>query len=54
LCPIAADPPKLANCRSVSSSAFDNIISAVTGAVEKWIHKPEGRDDLTLLLLRKL
>jgi len=31
-----------------------NIITLVTGAVEKWIHDPEGRDDLTLLLLRKL
>jgi sigma-B regulation protein RsbU (phosphoserine phosphatase) len=33
---------------------LDNIISVVTGAVEEWIHDPEGRDDLTLLLLRKL
>jgi sigma-B regulation protein RsbU (phosphoserine phosphatase) len=33
---------------------LDNIIAVVTGAVEKWIHDPEGRDDLTLLLLRKL
>jgi sigma-B regulation protein RsbU (phosphoserine phosphatase) len=33
---------------------LDTIINAVTGAVEKWIHDPEGRDDLTLLLLRKL
>ena len=33
---------------------LDNIITAVTGTVEKWIHDPEGRDDLTLLLLRKL
>src|SRR4029077_1894707 len=32
---------------------LDNIITAVTGTVEKWIHDPEGRDDLTLLLLRK-
>jgi len=32
---------------------LDNIITVVTGAVEKWIHDPEGRDDLTLLLLRK-
>ncbi len=33
---------------------LDNIITAVTGAVKKWIHDPEGRDDLTLVLLRKL
>jgi phosphoserine phosphatase RsbU/P len=33
---------------------LDNIITTVTGAVQKWIHDPEGRDDLTLLLLRKL
>jgi sigma-B regulation protein RsbU (phosphoserine phosphatase) len=33
---------------------LENIITVVTGAVEKWIHDPEGRDDLTLLLLRKL
>jgi sigma-B regulation protein RsbU (phosphoserine phosphatase) len=31
-----------------------NIITVVTGAVQNWIHDPEGRDDLTLLLLRKL
>jgi sigma-B regulation protein RsbU (phosphoserine phosphatase) len=33
---------------------LDNIITVVTRAVENWIHNPEGRDDLTLLLLRKL
>ena len=33
---------------------LDKIITVVTGAVETWIHDPEGRDDLTLLLLRKL
>jgi len=33
---------------------LDKIITAVTGTVEKWIHDPEGRDDLTLVLLRKL
>jgi sigma-B regulation protein RsbU (phosphoserine phosphatase) len=31
-----------------------NIITVVTGAVQNWIHDPESRDDLTLLLLRKL
>ncbi len=30
------------------------IITAVTDRVEKWTYDPEGRDDLTLLLLRKL
>jgi sigma-B regulation protein RsbU (phosphoserine phosphatase) len=33
---------------------LDHIITVVTGTVEKWIHDPEGRDDLTLLVLRKL
>ncbi|HVB36991.1 MAG TPA: SpoIIE family protein phosphatase, partial [Vicinamibacterales bacterium] len=33
---------------------LDKIITAVTGTVEQWIHDPEGRDDLTLVLLRKL
>ncbi len=33
---------------------LDDIITAVTGTVEKWIHDPEARDDLTLVLLRKL
>jgi sigma-B regulation protein RsbU (phosphoserine phosphatase) len=33
---------------------LDHIITVVTGTVEKWIHDPEGRDDLTLLLLRRL
>lgn len=37
-----------------SSQPLDNIIAVVTAAVGKWIHDPEGRDDLTLLLLRKL
>jgi sigma-B regulation protein RsbU (phosphoserine phosphatase) len=33
---------------------LDEIITVVTRTVEKWIHNPEGRDDLTLLILRKL
>jgi hypothetical protein len=33
---------------------LDNIITVVTSTVGKWIHDPEGRDDLTLVLLRKL
>jgi sigma-B regulation protein RsbU (phosphoserine phosphatase) len=33
---------------------LDQIITVVTGTVERWIHDPVGRDDLTLLLLRKL
>lgn len=33
---------------------LDNIISTVTAVVQKWIYDPEGRDDLTLLLLRRL
>jgi phosphoserine phosphatase RsbU/P len=33
---------------------LDEILSAVTSTVTKWIHDPEGRDDLTLMLLRKL
>ncbi len=33
---------------------LDDIIRVVTGTVEKWIHDPEGRDDLTLVLLRRL
>ena len=33
---------------------LENIITAVTRTVEKWIHDPEGRDDVTLVLLRKL
>jgi hypothetical protein len=37
-----------------SDKPLDNIITAVTGTVEKWIHDPESRDDLTLVLLRKL
>jgi sigma-B regulation protein RsbU (phosphoserine phosphatase) len=32
---------------------LDEIIRMVTKTVEKWIHNPEGRDDVTLLLLRK-
>jgi sigma-B regulation protein RsbU (phosphoserine phosphatase) len=39
---------------TANGQPLDNIIAMVTGAVEKWIHDPEGRDDLTLLLLRKL
>lgn len=37
-----------------ASEPLDRITSVVTRAVEKWIHDPETRDDLTLLLLRKL
>jgi serine phosphatase RsbU (regulator of sigma subunit) len=37
-----------------TGQSLDNIITAVSSAVEKWIHDPEGRDDLTLVLLRKL
>ena len=37
-----------------AGKSLDNIITAVSSAVEKWIHDPEGRDDLTLVLLRKL
>ncbi len=37
-----------------SNEPLDTIITAATRTVEKWIHDPEGRDDLTLLLLRKL
>lgn len=37
-----------------ASKPLDGIITEVTGTVEKWIHDPEGRDDLTLVLLRKL
>jgi sigma-B regulation protein RsbU (phosphoserine phosphatase) len=37
-----------------SDKPLDNIITAVTGTVEMWIHDPESRDDLTLVLLRKL
>ncbi|HEY3936616.1 MAG TPA: SpoIIE family protein phosphatase [Bryobacteraceae bacterium] len=33
---------------------LDHIITVVTSTVEKWIHDPEGRDDVTLLVLRKL
>jgi phosphoserine phosphatase RsbU/P len=33
---------------------LDEILAAVTSTVTKWIHDPEGRDDLTLMLLRKL
>ena len=36
-----------------TGKSLDNIITAVSSAVEKWIHDPEGRDDLTLVLLRK-
>jgi serine phosphatase RsbU (regulator of sigma subunit) len=32
---------------------LDDIIKVLTGAVGKWIYDPEGRDDLTLLLLRR-
>ena len=37
-----------------NGNRLDSIITAVTGTVEKWIYDPETRDDLTLLLLRKL
>ncbi len=33
---------------------LEKIIAAVTDTVKKWIHDPEGRDDLTLVLLRRL
>lgn len=33
---------------------LEDIIGVVTSAVERWIYNPDGRDDLTLLLLRKL
>ena len=33
---------------------LDAIAKAVTDTVERWIHDPEGRDDLTLVLLRKV
>ncbi len=33
---------------------LDDIITLVTSTVGAWIHDPEGRDDLTLVLLRKL
>jgi phosphoserine phosphatase RsbU/P len=33
---------------------LEDILDVVTVTVGKWIHDPEGRDDLTLLLLRKL
>jgi sigma-B regulation protein RsbU (phosphoserine phosphatase) len=33
---------------------LDAIATAVTETVERWIHDPEGRDDLTLVLLRKI
>jgi serine phosphatase RsbU (regulator of sigma subunit) len=33
---------------------LDNIIRVVISEVGKWVHDPEGRDDLTLVLLRKL
>jgi sigma-B regulation protein RsbU (phosphoserine phosphatase) len=37
-----------------TGKSLENIIAAVTSTVEKWIHDPEGRDDLTLVLLRRL
>jgi phosphoserine phosphatase RsbU/P len=40
--------------RAQNGKPLDDIIKAVTSTVEKWIYDPEGRDDLTLLLLRKL
>jgi sigma-B regulation protein RsbU (phosphoserine phosphatase) len=39
---------------SQTGKSLESIIAAVTSTVEKWIHDPEGRDDLTLVLLRKL
>jgi serine phosphatase RsbU (regulator of sigma subunit) len=39
--------------RAQDGRSLDDIVKAVTGTVEKWIHDPEGRDDLTLMLLRK-
>ncbi len=32
---------------------LEDIITEVTGTVDRWIHDPEGRDDLTLLLMRR-
>jgi sigma-B regulation protein RsbU (phosphoserine phosphatase) len=36
-----------------ASEPVDEIVAVVTRTVEKWIHNPEGRDDLTLVLLRR-
>lgn len=36
-----------------SGKPLEDIVKAVTGTVDKWIYDPEGRDDLTLMLLRK-
>jgi serine phosphatase RsbU (regulator of sigma subunit) len=33
---------------------LEDIVSVVTMSIESWIHDPDGRDDLTLVLLRKL
>jgi sigma-B regulation protein RsbU (phosphoserine phosphatase) len=33
---------------------LEDIAQAVTDSVERWIHDPDARDDLTLVLLRKL
>jgi sigma-B regulation protein RsbU (phosphoserine phosphatase) len=37
-----------------SGEPLEAIGKAVTESVERWIHDPEGRDDLTLVLLRKI
>ncbi len=37
-----------------TGKSLENIIAAVTSTIEKWIYDAEGRDDLSLVLLRKL
>jgi sigma-B regulation protein RsbU (phosphoserine phosphatase) len=37
-----------------SGEPLDMIAKTVTDSVERWIHDPEGRDDLTLVLLRRM
>jgi phosphoserine phosphatase RsbU/P len=39
--------------RTQNGKSLDDIVKAVTTTVEKWIYDPEGRDDLTLMLLRR-
>jgi serine phosphatase RsbU (regulator of sigma subunit) len=36
-----------------AAEPLDRIIQAVTEAVAAWAHDPDGRDDTTLVLLRK-
>jgi phosphoserine phosphatase RsbU/P len=33
---------------------LDDLVNVVTESIEGWIHDPDTRDDLTLVLLRKL